>query len=158
MENRSNRLVKALGPDAAGELSGENAGASVDLVAALPGAEQAVVKQAFTESLRTMWIMYVALASMAVLVGLLVRGQTLSEVHVETRTGLDALRKDGEGEQSGLGGSGVGVNGGEQSGAGSHAKGRRGRWFGTPKWSRKNKEENGDVVELIDCERAKANK
>ena len=123
MENRSDVLVDALGPKAASQLTGETAGASVDVVAELPAAEKAVVKQAFAESLRTMWIMYVALAAMTVLVGLLVRGQVLSEVHVETKTGLDALaegrkqnRRSGGGGVGGSGDAGAGIGAGENDG------------------------------------------
>ena len=163
MENRSGALVDALGPEAARGLSGENAGASVDVVAELPAAEQAVVKQAFADSLRTMWIMYVVLACAAVVVGLFVRGQVLSEEHVETKTGLDALQADGHGgqdEQGGNGGQGEhGRNEGtEQNGTSCHLKNRGARWFGTARFPTTKKQGNEQVVvEMFHREKAEAN-
>jgi EmrB/QacA subfamily drug resistance transporter len=50
-------LLAALGPQLATQLSGGSAGANVGLVASLPAAQKEVVRQAFYESLRIMWIM-----------------------------------------------------------------------------------------------------
>jgi MFS family permease len=57
MANKYQSLVAALGLQTASLLSGGSAGANVGIVAALPPAQQMVARQAFFESLRTMWIM-----------------------------------------------------------------------------------------------------
>jgi hypothetical protein len=57
MVKKTAQLVAGLGPRLANELSGGSAGANVGLVQSLPPAQQAVAKEAFFESLRTMWIM-----------------------------------------------------------------------------------------------------
>ena len=167
MENRSDVLVDVLGPRAASQLSGENAGASVDIVAELPAAERAVVKEAFAQSLRTMWIMYVALAAMAVLVGLLVKGQVLSEVHVETKTGLDALAegqrqksrgdRDDENFGSGANTTTTTTNNNNNNKSNSEStKGRTRNWTGPFKRvseSYGKQKTNGNVIQLVDCEK-----
>jgi MFS family permease len=50
-------LLAGLGSQVANELSGGSAGANVGVVQALPPAQQAIAREAFYESLRTMWIM-----------------------------------------------------------------------------------------------------
>lgn len=57
MVKKTAQLVAGLGPQLANDLSGGSAGANVGLVQSLPPVEQAIAKEAFYESLRTMWIM-----------------------------------------------------------------------------------------------------
>jgi low affinity Fe/Cu permease len=97
MQKKSAMLSASLGPELARELSGGSAGASVGIVSKLPPAQRAVARQAFFESLRTMWIMYVAFAAAGLLVSLLISHQTLSKEHQVTKTGLveeEAKRKE----------------------------------------------------------------
>jgi predicted MFS family arabinose efflux permease len=61
MVKKHDQLI-TLGPQIANELSGGSAGASVGLVQSLSPAQQAVAKEAFFESLRTMWIMVCSLS------------------------------------------------------------------------------------------------
>ncbi|KIM97822.1 hypothetical protein OIDMADRAFT_203009 [Oidiodendron maius Zn] len=89
MNRHSDTLIAALGPQLAAELSGGSAGASVGIVAALPPDQQAVARLAFFESLKTMWIMYVAFAALGLLVSLLVGNQKLSKDHTIMKTGLN---------------------------------------------------------------------
>jgi Major Facilitator Superfamily len=57
MVKKYQTLVDALGSQTADLLNGGNAGASIGIVNALPYAQQVVARKAFSESLRTMWIM-----------------------------------------------------------------------------------------------------
>ncbi|KAE9369002.1 MFS general substrate transporter [Stipitochalara longipes BDJ] len=88
MQKRYPSLVAALGLETANLLSGNSAGASVGIVKALPEAKRIVAREAFADSLRTMWIMYVAFAGLGLLVSLCVGSRKLSKEHEVTRTGL----------------------------------------------------------------------
>ena len=88
MQKRYPSLVAALGRSTANELSGGSAGASVGIVAKLPPAQRAIARGAFFESLRTMWIMYVAFAGLGVFISLFIGNQKLSKEHQVTKTGL----------------------------------------------------------------------
>ncbi len=88
MQKRYPALVAALGLQTANELSGGSAGASVGLVKQLPAAQRAIARNAFYQSLRTMWIMYVAFAGLGLLISLFIGNKKLSKEHQVTRTGL----------------------------------------------------------------------
>lgn len=88
MEKKSAALSASLGPDLAATLSGGSAGASVGLVAQLPAGQRDIARLAFYQSLRTMWIMYVAFAALGVFVSLFIGSNVLSKEHEETKTGL----------------------------------------------------------------------
>ena len=97
MQKRYPSLVAALGTSVANELSGGSAGSSVGLVKKLPPASRAIARDAFYESLKTMWIMYVAFAALGVFISLFVGNQKLSKEHQITKTGLveeEAKRKE----------------------------------------------------------------
>jgi hypothetical protein len=97
MQKRYPSLVAALGKNTANELSGGSAGASVGIVAQLPPAQRAIARDAFFQSLKTMWIMYVAFAALGVVVSLFIGNQKLSKEHQVTKTGLveeEAKRKE----------------------------------------------------------------
>ncbi|TVY89496.1 MFS-type transporter [Lachnellula willkommii] len=99
MQNHSASLVASLGPKLAGTLSGGSAGASVGIVAQLPPAQRVIARLAFFESLRTMWIMFVAFAGFGLLVSLLITKRTLSKEHQVVKTGLaeeEAKRKEAQ--------------------------------------------------------------
>ena len=88
MNKRSSTLVAALGKQTAALLSGGSAGASIGIVEQLPPAEQAVARLAFFQSLKTMWIMYVAFAGLGLLISFLIMNQKLSNEHTMVKTGL----------------------------------------------------------------------
>jgi hypothetical protein len=90
MNKRSAALTAALGEQTAKLLSGGSAGASIDIVKSLPPAQQAVARLAFFQSLKTMWIMYVAFAGLGLLLSLLVGNNKLSRDHTVVKTGLQA--------------------------------------------------------------------
>lgn len=81
-------LESALGPELASMFSGSSAGANVENVKTLPTAQQDVTRTAYYESLRTMWILYVAIAGLGVLVSLFVGRQVLTKDHSVVKTGL----------------------------------------------------------------------
>ena len=97
MQKKYPSLVASLGVSVANELSGGSAGSSVDLVKQLPPATRAIAREAFAESLKTMWIMYTAFAALGVFISLFVGNQKLSKEHQVTKTGLveeEAKRKE----------------------------------------------------------------
>lgn len=57
MVKKSVMLAAELSPQLASELSGGSAGTSIGIVQSLPPAQQAIAREAFYESLQTMWIM-----------------------------------------------------------------------------------------------------
>ncbi len=88
MQKRYPFLVTALGVDTANALSGGSAGANVGIVAQLPDAQRETARMAFYQSLRIMWIMYVAFAGLGVAVSAFIGSQKLSEDHTVPKTGL----------------------------------------------------------------------
>ncbi|PQE22600.1 major facilitator superfamily transporter protein [Rutstroemia sp. NJR-2017a BVV2] len=97
MQKRYGTLLQALGKSAADQLSGGSAGASVGIVAALPAAGREVARKAFSDSLRIMWIMYVAFAALGLLISFAIGQQVLSKEHEVTKVGLEEqerLRKE----------------------------------------------------------------
>ncbi|KAL3422194.1 major facilitator superfamily transporter [Phlyctema vagabunda] len=90
MQKKYSSLVASLGAQTAKLLSGNSAGASVGIVAALPSEQRQIARAAFFGSLRSMWIMYTAFAALGVFVSLFVGNQKLSKEHQVTKTGLAA--------------------------------------------------------------------
>jgi hypothetical protein len=88
MQKRYPSLVAALGERTANLLSGGSAGASVGIVKELPLAQRTIARQAFHESLRTMWIMYVAFAVLGLVASMFIGTHELSREHQVTKTGL----------------------------------------------------------------------
>jgi hypothetical protein len=96
MERQYPRLLEQLGPEVASLLSGSNAASSVGLVAQLPDEQRQIAREAYFESLRTMYIMYVAFAGLGLLVSFLVGSNKLSKDHTEHKTGLDQMRRSNQ--------------------------------------------------------------
>jgi len=94
MIKKAGLLAASLGPQAAQQLGGGNAGANVQVVDALPPAPREVARMAFASSLSTMWIVYTAFAAVGLLTAFLIGKQTLSRDHQETATGLAAEEKN----------------------------------------------------------------
>jgi hypothetical protein len=88
MQKKYPSLVASVGVSTANELSGGSAGSSVGLIKELPPAARTIARNAFSESLKTMWIMYAAFAALGVFIGLFIGNQKLSEEHQVTKTGL----------------------------------------------------------------------
>ncbi|CZT52425.1 related to DHA14-like major facilitator efflux transporter (MFS transporter) [Rhynchosporium secalis] len=88
MQKQYPALLAALGPERAAALSGGSAGASVGVVAQLPPEQREVARQAFHESLKIMWIMYVAFAALGLVCTAFVGNNVLSKEHETVKTGL----------------------------------------------------------------------
>jgi hypothetical protein len=89
MKSRQSQLAATLGPETASAFGGGAAGANVGLIQRLPDTQKFAARQAFSESLSTMWILYVAFAAVGVIVSLLIGKNILDKQHEETKTGLD---------------------------------------------------------------------
>lgn len=90
MSSKQATLTQQLGPQAAEQLGGGNAGANVQVVNSLPPAQRLAAQNAFADSLMPMWIMYTVFAALGIAVGCLITKQTLLKTHEETKTGLAA--------------------------------------------------------------------
>ncbi|ESZ93125.1 hypothetical protein SBOR_6497 [Sclerotinia borealis F-4128] len=88
MQKRSAELVGALGSSVASDLSGGSAGASVDIVKALPAAGREVARTAYWGSLRVMWIIYVVFAALGLAISFAIGQHVLSKEHETTKVGL----------------------------------------------------------------------
>ena len=88
MAKRQDTLRAALGPDLAAALGGGGAGASTGIVATLPPGPKEVATRAYTDSLQTIWIVFVALSAFGVLCSLAIGRQKLSKVLVLQKHGL----------------------------------------------------------------------
>ena len=88
MAKRQTTLRSSLSPKTASALGGGSAGASTGLVASLPPAQRIVATRAYTDSLQTMWILYVAIAAFGVACSLAIGKQKLSKTHEVQKQGL----------------------------------------------------------------------
>ena len=88
MQKKTSMLVSSLGPETGNAITGGNAGSSTRIVKALPLAQRLIAERAYTDSLRTIWIFYVAIAALGVAVSLLIGKRTLSKTHEAHKTGL----------------------------------------------------------------------
>ncbi|KAF2187027.1 MFS general substrate transporter [Zopfia rhizophila CBS 207.26] len=93
MVAKSSMLQSALGPQVASAFGGGSAGANVGIIESLPDSQKAVARKAFSDSLSTMWIMYVAFAGVGLLVSFLITKNILQKHHEETKTGLGEEKK-----------------------------------------------------------------
>ncbi|TWU70996.1 hypothetical protein ED733_001164 [Metarhizium rileyi] len=104
MSKHQESLVTILGPQLAAKLGGAGASASTDLIRSLPSPQRDVVHAVFTNSMKSMWIMYAAFSAVALVVCPFLGKKVLREDHTETVTGLAAenaareerLRKESE--------------------------------------------------------------
>ncbi|KAI4121909.1 MAG: hypothetical protein LQ338_006094 [Usnochroma carphineum] len=88
MSKRKDTLAAALPPNIAALLGGGSAGAATEVVQRLPPAQKRVVDQVYTDSLRTLWIFYTAVAAVGLAASLLISRQTLSKTHEVQKQGL----------------------------------------------------------------------
>ena len=77
------------------KLSGSNAAANVGIVSAVPDpAQKLAIKQAFSWSIRNMWIFYALVGAIGVIASIFIKRAKLSGEHVETKTGLRDLKEE----------------------------------------------------------------
>ncbi|OAL55788.1 hypothetical protein IQ07DRAFT_498789 [Pyrenochaeta sp. DS3sAY3a] len=93
MKSKQSQLVAALGPQTASSFGGGSAGANVGLIQSLPEDQKTLARKAFSDSLSTMWILYVAFAAVGIVVSLLITKNKLDKVHEETKTGIEAEKE-----------------------------------------------------------------
>ncbi|RHZ43902.1 MDR family MFS transporter [Aspergillus thermomutatus] len=73
----------------ASQLTGASAAASTEIIKSISDPEKArVIADAFSSSLRNIWIMYTCVAGLALIASVFIVKNPLSEEHTETRTGL----------------------------------------------------------------------
>ncbi|KXX77404.1 Vacuolar basic amino acid transporter 5 [Madurella mycetomatis] len=81
-------LVAKVGEQNASHFRGGQAVASVDRIFSLPAEDQTVIRLAYFDSLKKMWIMYVAFAGLSLLLNLFVRSHHLRTEREEVVLGL----------------------------------------------------------------------
>lgn len=86
-------LRASLGAQTAASFGGGAAGANVGLINSLPGPQKAIARDAFAESLSTMWILYAVFGVVGLLISLLIKRNVLDKQHEETKTGLDVEKE-----------------------------------------------------------------
>ncbi|KAJ5497697.1 Major facilitator superfamily domain general substrate transporter [Penicillium expansum] len=84
---KGSQLVSALGEQLASQVSG-GAMANIEIIDTLPLDQKLVARQAIHESLRTVWIMYVAFAAVGLIAGIFVEGHHLDTEHKAPVLGL----------------------------------------------------------------------
>ena len=93
MKSKQSQLAATLGPERASSFGGGAAGANVGLIQSLPDNQKLAARQAFSSSLSTMWILYVAFAVVGLGISFLIGKNTLDKQHEETKTGLDVEKQ-----------------------------------------------------------------
>ncbi|KAL5116961.1 hypothetical protein ACEQ8H_005179 [Pleosporales sp. CAS-2024a] len=93
IKSRHAQLAATLGPQTASAFGGGAAGANVGLIQRLPDNQKLVARQAFSSSLSTMWILYVAFAAVGLGISFLIGKNVLDKQHEETKTGLDVEKQ-----------------------------------------------------------------
>ena len=89
MMKKSSTLQQALGSQVASAFDNGSAGANVRIIQTLSGTQREEARAAFSDSLSTMWIMYLAFAGAGLLMSMFIARNELSKQHHETRTGLE---------------------------------------------------------------------
>jgi MFS family permease len=107
MGKQHDALQASLGSQTADLLTAGNAGASVGIVASLPGNQGDVARGAYWNALKTMYYMYVAFAASGIPISFLIRSRSLSKEHQEHKTGLAGMQDERKrSKQAAVAGSG----------------------------------------------------
>lgn len=93
MKSQQGMLRASLGDQTASSFGGGAAGANVGLINRLPDAQKAVARDAFANSLSTMWILYAVFGAVGLLISLLIGVNVLDKHHEETKTGLEVEKE-----------------------------------------------------------------
>jgi hypothetical protein len=96
METRQLSLTAAgLSESVLEALSGSQAAANVGITQFIQDASQRqIILEAFAWSLRNMFILYTALAAVAMIVSVFIKHQNLSTEHTETKVGIKKVKKE----------------------------------------------------------------
>ena len=90
MKKRQDTLRASLPPNVADAIGGGSAGASTGIVAGLPPDQKDIATKAYTDSLQTMWILFIVLAGFGLVCSLAIGKQKLSKTHEVQKQGLEA--------------------------------------------------------------------
>lgn len=82
-------LQESLGLDRTAQLLNAGFGTNTHFIQRLPSNQREVVNDAYTKSLRMMWIFYTALSATAILPSLLIKKAVLSTEHETVKTGVE---------------------------------------------------------------------
>lgn len=88
MMKRESTLRGALDPVTAQAIGGGGAGSATGIVKALPEPGRHITRGVYIESLRTMWIFYVAVSACGLIAAALIKKKTLTTTHEVQKTGL----------------------------------------------------------------------
>lgn len=83
-------LRRQLGPEIAAQLSSSGSGSNTQFLKTLNPTQKKIVNEAYTSSLRIMWIFYVAIAAFGICCSLFIVQRKLSKTHEKAKTGLEA--------------------------------------------------------------------
>jgi Major Facilitator Superfamily len=88
LKKRRTYLENHLGARLADQLAGSSFGSTTRLLRTLPKAEKDAVNTAYTRSLKTMWIFYVAFAALGIFISLFITKKELSREKNTAKTGV----------------------------------------------------------------------
>lgn len=94
MMKREDTLRTALGPELAAQIGGGGAGAATGIVKNLPEPGRFVARGVYVNSLRTMWIFYVAISTLGLVAAALIGKKKLLKTHEVQKTGLAEEEKN----------------------------------------------------------------
>ena len=94
MKKREDILQAALGGSLADQIGGGGAGAATGIVKSLPEPGRHVATGVYVDSLKIMWIFYVAIAACGLVSAMLIGRKTLSKSHEVQKTGLEEEEKN----------------------------------------------------------------
>jgi hypothetical protein len=89
IKNREDILTKNLPPGVAAHVFSSSTAPDAKYLRTLPPAQKRVVDGVLTDSLRDMWIFYVAVSAVGVVASMFIGKQVLSKLHEKHKTGLD---------------------------------------------------------------------
>lgn len=96
--NRANAGLDQLGsvlpPETIAVLKSTSAGATIDVVKALPEEQRKFVLTTYMDGLKTMWIFYTALSAVGMLASFLIGRKKLTRDHEVTKTGLEVQEQE----------------------------------------------------------------
>lgn len=90
MKKRRATFLATVGRQVGEEIANGGAGAATGIVKTIPQQDRHTVRGVYVDSLQTMWIFYVCIATAGLAVSLFIGKQVLSKTHETTKTGLVA--------------------------------------------------------------------
>lgn len=89
LSKKQGALEQVLGPQLSQQFSGSSFGATAGQLRNLPAAQRAALDDAYTSSLKTMWIFYTAFAALMIFISFFITRVELSKERVKTKTGIE---------------------------------------------------------------------